>query len=138
MPTTQAANLWTPGEVAMLITTISTVFLSALTVAILKVIEAAKNARVAVIEASKATAQAQANSQQMNGLQQQVSAVALSQTPPPLVSVLQDRDGSVTKDAKPVVLPVAEMSDAEADAIIHRLAIRQAALKKPHDAPKAT
>jgi hypothetical protein len=134
MPTTQTANLWTPGEVAMLITTISTVFVSALTVAILKVIEAAKNARVAVIEASKATAQAQANSQQMTGLQQQVSAVALNQAPP--VAVVP-----VAAPTPSPVLPVAEMSNAEADAVINRIAVRQrelreAAAAKVHDVPK--
>lgn len=89
MPATQAANLWTPTEVMALITLISTVFLAALGATIVQVINAAKNARLAIIAANAAAALATENkgqtnqlSRQMDGLQTQVTAVAM-QTPPP-------------------------------------------------------
>jgi hypothetical protein len=70
-------NLWTPSEVLTLLGFISTVFLGAVVTAIVKITEAVKNAKVAVIEAAKATGTSKANSDAIIGLQHQVTTVAL-------------------------------------------------------------
>lgn len=69
---------WTPGEVAMLMTVFSSVVIAGIVGGIIKVIEASKNARLAVIAATSASAQANANARQLTGLQQQVTQVALN------------------------------------------------------------
>jgi hypothetical protein len=74
-------NLWTPSEVLTLLGFISTVFLGAVIAAIVKVTEAVKNARIAVIQATAAGAKADANTTALAGLQHQVTQVALN-TPP--------------------------------------------------------
>jgi hypothetical protein len=74
-------NLWTPGEVVTLVSVISTVFVGAVAAAIVKVIEASKNSKLAVIAATAATAKVDNNTHQINGLQQQITQVALN-TPP--------------------------------------------------------
>lgn len=82
MPTTNPCpNLWTPGEVITLISVISSVFVGAVVAGIIKVIEANKNAKLAIIAASAASGKVDANTHQLNGLQQQVTQVALN-TPP--------------------------------------------------------
>jgi hypothetical protein len=74
-------NLWTPNEVLTLLGFISTVFIGAVVTAIVKVIDAQKNAKVAVIQATAAGAKADANTTALAGLQTQVTQVALN-TPP--------------------------------------------------------
>jgi hypothetical protein len=75
-------NLWTPGEVVTLVTVISTVFVGAIVTGVVKIIEAARNAKLAVIAAAKADGKAEANITALAGLQHQVTQVALSTTPP--------------------------------------------------------
>jgi hypothetical protein len=74
-------NLWTPNEVITLITVISTVFVGAVVGGWLKVIDAQKNAKLAIIAAAKATGKAEANSDAIIGLQHQVTSVALATSP---------------------------------------------------------
>jgi hypothetical protein len=76
-------NLWTPSEVLTLLGFISTVFLGAVVTAIVKVTEAVKNARIAVIQATAAGAKADANTTALAGLQHQVTQVALNTPPAP-------------------------------------------------------
>jgi hypothetical protein len=76
-------NLWTPSEVLTLLGFISTVFLGAVVADIVKVTEAVKNARIAVIQATAAGAKADANTTALAGLQHQVTQVALNTPPAP-------------------------------------------------------
>lgn len=64
-----------------LMSVFSTVVIAGIVGGIVKVIEAAKNAKLAVIAATKADTKADANAQQLTGLQHQVTQVALNAAP---------------------------------------------------------
>jgi hypothetical protein len=72
---------WTPGEVAMLMSVFSSVVIAGIAGGIVKVIEAARNAKVAVLAATTAKANTEANARQIDGLQTQVTQVALNTLP---------------------------------------------------------
>jgi hypothetical protein len=91
IPLAQAAtqpcqSAWTPGEVAMLMSVFSSVVIAGIVGGIIKVIEAGKNARLAVLAATQAKATSEHNTNQLNGLQAQVTQVALNAAPPAALS----------------------------------------------------
>jgi hypothetical protein len=75
-------NLWTPGEVIALMSAFSTLVLGGFFAGWLKVIDAQKNSKLAIIAAAKATGKSEANSDAIIGLQHQVTSVALATAPP--------------------------------------------------------
>lgn len=78
--------VWTPNDVIMLITVISSVFVVAIVGGIIQIINANKAARIAIIEASRQAGRSEGRmdqiTTQVQGLQSQVTSVAASQTPP--------------------------------------------------------
>lgn len=102
MPTTQPTTsgvAWTPADVMTLMGLVSGVFLSGVGLLIVKVIDALKNAKIAIIAAEAAREASQRASttasenkgqtdqlaKQVSGMQSQLTAVAM-QTPPAPVS----------------------------------------------------
>lgn len=77
--------VWTPSDVIMLVTVISSVFVVAVVGGIIQIINAQKAARIAIIEASRIQGRTEGRmeqiSTQVQGLQTQVTNVAASQTP---------------------------------------------------------